>query len=355
MKIGILTYHRTLNHGACLQALATRLLLEHLGHKVYYVDYWPKYHADSYKFFSFQRFLKMDIGDKVNYLRRIVTFKNFYRMQSAFHIFHSQYILPYCAKINEPFDVVVYGSDQIWRVQRALKDYNPIYFGNDIISAKKKVAFSASMGKLPVTVKQKDVVRRLVGNFDMIGVREEDLKNLLVALGVQNVKLTLDPTLLLSKNEWMRVLNIKNNTIEKYILVYSVGKPAFNMQDIYNYAKDNGCVVKRLHSSALFKDDVNNISAIGPRTFVELINNAECVFTSSFHGLAFSLIFEKEFYASFNKNPNRAKTLLDKLGLLNRYSEPNASLKRQQPINYFYHRQKLEEERVSSMSFLKNI
>ena len=355
MEVGILTYHRTLNHGACLQAVATRLLLERLGHKVYYVDYWPKYHADSYKLFSFERFLKLSFRKKLGYLKSLLSYINYTKRRSAFHAFHSRYIIPYCAEINYTYDVVVYGSDQIWREQKALGDYNPVYFGDKTLLAKKKIAFSASMGKLPVYEKKKNEIRRLVGNFDMIGVREEDLRDFLISLGLINVKLTLDPTLLLTKEEWMRVLNIEIKVNEKYVLVYSIGKSAFNMQDIKDYAQKKGCVIKILHSSAIIKDDDTNISAIGPDKFVELINNAECVFTSSFHGLAFSIIFEKEFYASFNKNPNRAKTLLSKLGLLNRYSEPNALITRQQPIEYIKVNQKLKEEQQGTFEFLHKI
>jgi len=58
MKVGILTYHRTYNYGGCLQALATRLIIESLGHKVYYVDYWPKYHRDAYRLLSFSSIFK---------------------------------------------------------------------------------------------------------------------------------------------------------------------------------------------------------------------------------------------------------------------------------------------------------
>ena len=85
MEVGILTYHRTLNHGACLQAVATRLLLERLGHKVYYVDYWPKYHADSYKLFSFERFLKLSFRKKLGYLKSLLSYINYTKRRSAFH------------------------------------------------------------------------------------------------------------------------------------------------------------------------------------------------------------------------------------------------------------------------------
>ena len=61
MKIGILTYHRANNYGACLQAIATRLVLEGMGHEVYYVDYWPDYHANTYKVFSFANLKSMNL------------------------------------------------------------------------------------------------------------------------------------------------------------------------------------------------------------------------------------------------------------------------------------------------------
>ena len=51
MKIGIVTYHRTNNYGAVMQALATRFVLEDMGHEAYYVDYWPEYHKEMYQVF----------------------------------------------------------------------------------------------------------------------------------------------------------------------------------------------------------------------------------------------------------------------------------------------------------------
>ena len=70
MKVGILTYHRTNNYGACLQAVAMRLVLEKMGCEVYYVDYWPDYHANMYKLFSLGNLKGRSFKGKIGYLIR---------------------------------------------------------------------------------------------------------------------------------------------------------------------------------------------------------------------------------------------------------------------------------------------
>ena len=68
MKIGILTYHRTLNYGACLQSIATRVLLERMGHDAYYVDYWPEYHKRMYNVVNWYNFVHGSLFGNIKYL-----------------------------------------------------------------------------------------------------------------------------------------------------------------------------------------------------------------------------------------------------------------------------------------------
>lgn len=147
MKIGIVTYHRTLNYGAVMQSLATRFALEEMGHEVYYVDYWPDYHRRLYECFSFRRFVRCIFKfHAVSYLKMSVWKK---RRHDNFDVFFKRYIYPYCRPIDENYDVVIYGSDQIWRKQIALRTYNPFYFGKNDINTKHHVSYAASMGILP--------------------------------------------------------------------------------------------------------------------------------------------------------------------------------------------------------------
>jgi len=354
MKIGILTYHRTLNYGACLQAVATRVVLEKMGHKVYYVDYWPKYHQGKYKIFSWKVFIPLPFKRKIRYVWGAIKHRKYIiRRANNFATFHNQYIIPFCKPLSETYDVVVYGSDQIWRKQKETKAYNPIYFGGRSIKAKKHISYAASMGSLPETEQDRSQVRELVSNFDKISVRENSLKNLLSELGIQNVTQSLDPTLLLSAREWNRIIPTPDYHGPKYVLVYGIGTVSFEMDEVKQYAQENKCIVKLLQSNGTATDTETLITTAAPDTFIYLVKNAECIFTSSFHGLAFSIIYQKEFFASFTqKKVSRAQSLLTTLGLKDRLLYPHTKIPSCKDINYKKVESLLQDMRIESMRYL---
>lgn len=327
MKIGILTYHRTLNYGGCLQALATRLVLEDLGHEVYYVDYWPDYHKQMYSTFSWYIFHDLGFRKKIGYIRQFFKYRKYRKLRNQhFSDFLNTHIVPFCKPLSELYDVVIYGSDQIWRKQSALADYNPIYFGDSEVRANKKVAFSASMGELPDTTEDITKVKELLSNFDKIAVREDNLLNFIHDLGYKEAIQTLDPTLLVGSTMWDKVLPSPPYTGEPYILIYELWGNVFNMESIRSLAQKEKLHIKVLKGSASHYDTEREITTAGPDKFVQLIKNARYVFTSSFHGLAFSLIYKKEVFASFKSNGSRAKSLLQLAGIPDRYLESHQPL-----------------------------
>lgn len=356
MKIGILTYHRTLNYGACLQAVATRIVLEKMGHEVCYVDYWPKYHQGKYKVFSWLVFINLSWKKRANYLWEQFRNRKFIICRAKnFAQFSSQYIIPYCRPLTESYDVVIYGSDQIWRKQKETKAYNPIYFGKNRIKAKKHISYAASMGVLPNNERDKTELQELVSNLDSISVREKDLQDMLCGMGFTNVSLTIDPTLLMSCREWNETIPASEYNDTKYVLVYGIGRASFDMREVNRYAQDHNCIVKVLQSNGTAEDTDTMITTAAPNTFIHLIKNSECIFTSSFHGLAFSIIYHKEFYASFvSQKVSRAQTLLSFLGLNDRLLSPNATIPSRKNINYDIVDNNLQIFREESLRFLKN-
>lgn len=356
MKIGILTYHRTLNYGACLQAVATRVVLEHMGHEVFYVDYWPKYHQSKYLVFSWSKLKKLSFKKKLSYVINTIRFYKYKRQRIInFSSFHQKYIIPYCKSVNDHYDVIVYGSDQIWREQKELGTYNPIYFGKNSFDTKCHVAYSASMGLLPNNKDKEKQVKDLTSNLDLISVRERDLYNLLNNIGVENVSLTIDPTLLLDSSTWNNI--ILNNAQDEgsYVLVYGIGKSSFDMEEVKTYAQKHGCKIKVLSGTAMSKETDTNITVAGPEKFIDLIKHAKCVFTSSFHGLAFSILYKRDFFASYSGNSNRAETLLNLLHISNRLLPPNSVIPEIGSIDYDQVSKKLDILRQHSLLYLESI
>lgn len=324
MKIGILTYHRTNNFGGCLQALATRIVLTRMRHEVYYVDYWPEYHKTEYSLFNKNKYNNQTWRGKIRF---VILFcfkiKNIIKRQRNFKTFLENFVTPYCKGQEEEYDIIIYGSDQIWRKQSATKIYNPIYFGVNNFKAKKHISFSASMGVLPKTEKEKLTIKEYIAHLDHISVREIDLQLLLQSLGREDTYLTIDPTLLLDASVWDNVLSCQPVVKENYLLIYSLWGDAFDMPSILKLAKRENLQIITVRGEAGIKDTNEYKTTAGPKEFVELIKGAKYVFASSFHGLAFSIIYRKEVFTSFFLNEGRAKSLLKSLGMEDRYIEPH--------------------------------
>ncbi len=356
MKIGILTFHRTLNYGACLQAVATRVVLEKLGHEVHYVDYWPDYHSMKYETFSLKSLKYFRIPGGYGYIVDSIKHYKYKKERiNNFKPFFEKYIYPYCSNVREEFDVIVYGSDQIWRKHSGIGDYNPVYFGANNFRTKSHVAYSASMGKLPSTDRDKEKVKKLVAHLDKIAVREENLKELLQSLGYDNIQVTLDPTLLLDKNEWENFVPFKPLVHFKYMLLYSIGVSPFDVKKVKQYAKERGCELVILTGTAAQESTEYLHTTEGPCEFLDLIKHAECVFTSSFHGLVFSIIFEKDFFASYYNNSNRAETLLNSVAIENRIITPHSDIPLLPPLDYNRINNKLHLLKNNSIEYLKQL
>ena len=327
MKIGILTYHRSHNYGALLQAVALRKVVEQLGHKAYYIDYFPDYHREMYKWFSIYNFNQQGPRGKIRYLKNCLKRYRFWKMRrDNFLDFQRQFIFPYCLGMDEDFDVVLYGSDQIWRKQHIINNYNPVYFGKNTISTKKHVSYAASMGELPNSEKDFETLKELLFHINSISVREQNLLSLVSSLGYKDVEFVLDPTLLLGKKEWDAIIPSNRIISEPYCLYYSLINDSFNEDAIRKFASERGLKFISLLGSAFNKPSIEKRTIDGPKEFVNLIRYADFVFTSSYHGMCFSIIYNRPFYASFSKNADRATSLLHTMSLDEHYLIPNSDI-----------------------------
>ena len=312
MKIGILTYHRSHNYGALLQAVALRTVLQGMGHEVCYVDYRPEYHKKMYAPFSWSDFSSYGLRTKAFYLLEYPQRK---RRYANFIPFIDKEIVPYCHDIDEEYDVIIYGSDQIWRKQNAIGGFNPVYFGDNHFKAKKHVSYAASMGIMKLTDSDKQTLKSLVGHLDAVSVREEGLKELLTSIGVEEVNLSLDPTLLLSSDEWDKALPGEKAKGNGYVFVYELLNDSFNNDAVKRFAKKRGLDVIKIEGISVKPSLLPRRITDSPYSFLNLIRNAEFVFTSSYHGLVFSLLYGKQFYTAFPENADRARNLLSEAGL----------------------------------------
>ena len=328
MKVGIVTYHRSRNYGTMLQAYALRMAISSLGHSAFFVDYWPAHQRRAFAIFSWYEFVRRNVRDRRRYIRR--TFRTLgaqLARRRRFDRFFRAEILPACRPARESFDALVFGSDQIWRRQRFDDGrYNPVYFGQDPFRARLRVSYAASMGSLPATPREEELVRGLLGRLDRVSVRETDLCDFLRANGFPGAECVLDPVFLPESSVWGRMAGDAPLVPCPYLLFYDLQKDAFDEAAVRRYAATRGLGVVRLLGGAYERPSEELRSVDGPYEFLNLVRHAAVVATSSFHGLAFALLFHRPFLATFPEKAGRAASLCEKLGLGGRLLSPRSAL-----------------------------
>lgn len=264
-------------------------------------------------------------------------------------------------EVANAYDTLICGSDQIWNTEA--RDYSDAYFMTGV--EKKKISYAASFGSHIESI-NKDKVQKNISGFAHISVREkagkEFLKNLLPD---KNVELVCDPTLLLPKTEYGKLMG-KENVKEPYIFLYTINYSDEILQaaqklsqetQIPVYAPFTGysCIKCRKYGIKVLYD-------VGPAEFLWLVENATYTCSNSFHGIAFSIIFEKQFCRPTFVNEDgtlamddRIDNLLSQLGLNERtvkYSDVTSKLL-QREIDYTLVREKLDKIRENGIRYLE--
>jgi hypothetical protein len=258
---------------------------------------------------------------------------------------------------NPPeYDVYCVGSDQVW---------NPYsntsllpYFLSFVPEGKKKISYAASFGvaRVPNAISK---YYQYLASFSHIGVREQSAVSLVKQLTGRSATAVLDPTLLLSKNEWEAVALYEKVPSCGYVLIYALGEISYITQVALQIAQERHLRVVRICRGAFRPDRnklVTDILNAGPADFLGLMSRAEIILTKSFHGTVFSVVFEKEFYTFIcrtQNNNSRQLDLLRELGLLNRVTHIKEAFVAQRPIDYVGVKKQLYSALDKSVKFLK--
>lgn len=358
MKIGILTFHCAHNYGAVLQCYALQEMLKNMGHKVEVIDYRPEYLLAPYRKFSLSRFKRSSLLSIVKAcIRESLLLVKRIRRYNAFQTFiNKRFNLSPTVKdkaIPPFYDVYIMGSDQIWN-PKITKGFDPVYFGFfDFDKGKRKyISYAASMETKELDKKAENYYKKALMNFDALSVREIQLKNLLQPFTEKNVEIVLDPTLFANKKIWNAI--VKSPDIDrKYILIYQVRQDNNAMRIAQQLAQNIDAEVIEVKSCL----DLHSSSKIrqcdSPEEFLGWIKYSDCVITTSFHGTAFSVIFNRPFYCiKLNDGGDtRSESLLKSLGLeyrlINKDETPMFST-----IDYSEANKRLEYLQEKSATFL---
>lgn len=354
MKIALLTYHRSYNYGAMLQAIATRYVLHRMGHQVYFINYWPDHQRLLYKEVSILTAIKDCCKtNPVNIFK--LSYKWLWQKirRCKYERFISQYIAKYYGRDDAEYDVLICGSDQIWRKQPLTGEYNPFYFGDNDIRAKCRISYASSMGRLPDNEKDRAIVKRLLENLDYVSVRESQLCEYINTYTEKTAHQVLDPTLLLTMNQWEDCVPLEGSVSKAYVLVYDLGRK-LKKDEVEQFAKRNKLGVKETVQWIDFTEQRVKPAIDTPADFLRLIKNASFVLTSSFHGMALSISFKKPFYVTSSNNIERFTSLLKKLELEDRWlNNCDVSNLPCRAIDYSSVQEILDRERIHSLNYLK--
>jgi polysaccharide pyruvyl transferase WcaK-like protein len=360
MKIGILTFHRAHNYGALLQAYALKTYLTSLGHEVEFVDYWPQYHEDRYAAWSWRIFFTRSLYRK---LRMTVKFllslsKGFIKRRQVFLNFIKKYII-HDNQMNpfaKAYDAVVYGSDTIWKLFGGY-GFDKAYYGDNKINAEKHITYSASIFD-NFNKESEALFKKNLGKFSAISVRESTLQKAIQPLTELKVHHTIDPVFLLAKEEWAKIASPRIID-ENYIFFYNqqfngkiirtIGEHFSSKMNIPVYVLNIDFTIMRIQ----YKKVQPVKLLIGPNEFLSLIQNSEIVVSASFHGVAFSILFQKEFYTIIKDGKERVKSLLKILSLEERLINDLATINII-PINYQSVNEKLKDIIDFSKNYLKS-
>lgn len=331
MKIGIITIQKSeVNFGACLQSFALWRFISSLGYDCEVIDLLRPCHA-SYKISKefgerqkplkerFKRFPKsvicylLGVFSKSNSLKKFHLFNNKIRYSKEYRSVEQLY------NDKVDYDILVSGSDQIWNPQMPF--VNEPYFLTFAPKECKRIAYASSFGIDSIDKAVSDRYRMWLEEYDSLSTREDSGATIINGLIDREVPVVLDPVFLLAADDWRQEMaSYKRLQYGAYVLLYML---KFN-EKVFNHAI---AISKEKHLPLYFvlsenrvikTEEASQIIDIGPAEWMWLIDNANTMITSSFHGTAFSTIFNTPFIVFLKKGSptnTRIEGLSSKLDL----------------------------------------
>lgn len=356
-KIGILTFHDTLNYGASMQCYALQKKMQDLGADVEVIDYKsPRFVKEYSPFFvpvfNFRKVLYMLLALKMNTAK----LKKKRIFQKKYIRLSNEYTPESIASANDVYDAFVTGSDQVWNWH--LTDFDKVYFLDFVKKGKEKFSYAASFGVSEIEADKKKEYRKLLDNYTSISVREESGAKLIEELIGYKAETAIDPVFLLSVEEWEQIAKFPKES--GYILLYSINNTLAYECAVVLSKKTKKKIV---YLSAPLKRHgrFKKVTELGPDEFVGWFKAADYVITDSFHGVVSSILFEKQFVVLQDQNKyananSRIMDLLNKLLLEERIIEELEEIGTVlQPINYKQVAERLNIYIQKSVSILKRI
>ena len=356
MKIGIISIHYGVNFGSALQAYALPTFIKNTftDSEIEIINYIPpRYRFKNRYSYNEKAGLRKRMGWMLRTNRSIINNLKYKRYLSNMTKISTKIFNTKTAKERyKEYDILIAGSDQIWN-----SDYNKgldlmyyLCFGN---SKTRKISYAASCGKNNFSDVEWAEMKELLKSFSKISVRENSTAEIMRKKGIE-CQFVLDPTYLLSREEWMEIEK-RENIKGQFLLIYLLD---IDGRDIIKYAKNiakkrhlktvlitNGPVIKKYDVDYVMRNKT-------PDSYIWLFRNASYIITNSFHGISFSINMEKQFVVfKRDKYNSRIDSILEVMGLENRCVTLN-TIEIPPDIEYSYVNNKKEKLLSESKRFI---
>lgn len=366
-KIAIVTLNGTANYGNRLQNYALQKILEDEGYEAdtLVLDF-PETESRAEKL---RRLIKLVMQETITSFIGKVQQQIFERKypqmkadrKAVFSAFTEKYIhVRVTAEGNEEalkqlgkeYDFYIAGSDQVWRpAYIANNKYWMEFYFLTFTEPAKRIAYAASFGISSLPSEIISLYSPYLENFYKISVREAAGQQILKENFQKESELVVDPTMLLSRRQWLEIAEDVPGKPDRYMLVYFLGQLKGKLKkELEDFA-----VKHNLQIVNLAKTKNNTAYISGPAEFIDYIRHAALVCTDSFHGTVFSIIMHTPFLAyerSYSEMMSRIDTLLNTFGMQERKVKSIYDIDNPQKCNFNETDTGLERERKKAMEFL---
>ena len=368
-KVLLTTVFSGYNYGSSLQALATKTILKELGYDCRLVAMKSLVKGRDIRIKKLMTILIRSwlIRGK-NGTNALSTYKGSYNKVmigdsvTRFEKFTNEYLEPQYLSWNSMKRLAkecvacFAGSDQIWNSSTMYVD--PMYYLR-FAPAEKRIAFAPSFGRDFVAEYNKKKMSKWISEFACLSVREDSGIKLIKELTGRDAIHLIDPTLMVKGETWKKTLNLQDKQ-KNYILTYFLDKPSESARKAIAELKETlKCEVIAIPYQFDDMSYCDKVVPTGPIEFLDLINNAKCVLTDSFHGTAFSINLHTPFYV-FGRNygtahsqNSRIESILKMMNMQDRFEQKDI-VGQLKAINFEVSEQILSDERNKSRNYIIN-
>lgn len=379
-KIGLCICYSVKNYGSMLQAYATQQYVQKSGLDYELIRYIKKHDLKFYvsscirllnsnfrkevlRRLSYKINLKKNPNLKNNLSIRNSKFEDFER-NNFNNLSNISFTYSELQEKGKELSAYLVGSDQLWLPAGLSTNFYNLNFASDNAI---KISYATSFGVSKIPSYQRKKTADYLKRIQFLSVREQKGVQIIKDIAKRDAELVVDPTLLLTEEEWCSFIPPKKIIEDEYIFVYFIGNNPSQRKKVEELKEKTGLkIVVLRHIDEYIPEDEKfgdiGLYDVGPAEFVNLIRNANFVCTDSFHGSVFSIINQKQFIvfnrfddSEKNSTNSRIDSLCNILELQERRFNKNLDIYDQMEtsVDYKETNEKLTKLRESSMLFLE--